>query len=245
MRHWLSSYGLLLRWNALRRRHELPLTLLLQAGLAIGLMVGLSFLVPRIDDATALFLATGAPVQGLITIGMVIAPQHVATTKLQGVFDFNRALPVPRTAMLAADTTVAMAIALPGVVASIFVGWFQFDLHFRLSPLVLPAFLLVALTAVGIGYGIGYALRAEVTLLVCQAMLFFALMFSPINFPPDRLPAWLADLHRVLPLTYMAQAVRETLVTPVTGVSGLPFLVLAAWCLAGLGLTYRVMTRRT
>ena len=69
-------------------------------------------------------------------------------------------------------------------------------------------------------------------------------MFSPINFPVDRLPGWLQAVHQVLPFQYMAQAVRESLTGPPGGIALLPYAVLAAWSLAGLAITLRVMTRR-
>jgi hypothetical protein len=36
-------------------------------------------------------------------------------------------------------------------------------------------------------------------------------MFSPLNFPADRLPDWLAAVHRVLPFQAMGEVVRGTL----------------------------------
>ena len=80
--------------------------------------------------------------------------------------------------------------------------------------------------------------------LITQLIVFIALMFSPINFPADRLPGWLQTVHQVLPFQYMAEAVRDTLATPTDGISVLPFAVLAAWCVLGLTITLRIMTRR-
>jgi ABC-2 type transport system permease protein len=104
--------------------------------------------------------------------------------------------------------------------------------------------LLVALTATSVGFAIAYAAAPPVTNMVSQLVVFIALMFSPINFPADRLPQWLQDIHRVLPFESMARGIRETLATPPEGVSMLPFVVLAAWGAAGLAITLRVMARR-
>ena len=51
-------------------------------------------------------------------------------------------------------------------------------------------------------------------------------MFSPINFPADRLPEWLRAIHRVLPFESMARVVRDTLTTPPEGIALLPIAVL-------------------
>jgi ABC-2 type transport system permease protein len=153
-------------------------------------------------------------------------------------------MPVPRLAMLAADASVWVALAAPGLAAALGVAALRFDLTLRISPLAVPAMLLVAVCAVAIGYGISYASRPEVAQALTQLVFFVALMFAPINFPADRLPDWLVAVHRWLPFTYMAQAIRDTVNVPATGVSALPFVALAIWCVAGLAVTYRVMTRR-
>jgi len=244
MSHWLRSYLLLLRWNLLRLRAVLVSLVAIQTLIAVGVMIGFSFLVAEPDPVTALYLATGAPTIGLITVGMVAAPQLVAQQKAAGTFDYHRAIPVPRLAMLAADATVWVALALPGLIAALGVATLRFDLSLAISPWLVPAVLLVAACSVAIGYGVAYAAKPEVTGAITQAMLLVALMFAPINYPAEHLPDWLASTHQWLPFTYMAQAIRESVAVPATGVSPVPFAVLAAWCVVGLGATYKVMTRR-
>lgn len=244
MRRWLRSYLLLMRWNTIRLRYTLPLMLIIQTMLAIGIVIGFSFLVPNIDGGTARYLSTGAPTLGLITVGMVLAPQLVAQTKIEGTFDYNRTLPVPRTAILAADLTTWLATSLPGVFLALVTATLRFDLDLTVSPLVLPAILLVALTATAIGYAIAYTAPPTVTNLAAQAIVFVALMFSPINFPADRLPAWLRMTQQGLPFQYMAEAVRDTLTAPAGPASATPFAVLIAWCIVSSAITLRAMARR-
>lgn len=244
MRRWLRSYFLLVTWTALRLRYLLPLFLIIQAFLAVGVVVGFAYLMPEVDAATARYLATGSLTLGLITIGMVMAPQLVAQAKVEGTFAYHRTLPVPRTAVLAADLTTWLATGAPGLALGLLAAVLRFDLHLHVSGWAIPALLLVALTATSVGFALAYALPARLTNLVSQAIVFVALMFSPINFPVSRLPGWLRDVHAVLPFQYMATAVRDTVDVPPGGVSGLPFLVLGAWAAAGLAVTLRVMTRR-
>jgi ABC-2 type transport system permease protein len=244
MRHWLRSYGLLLRWTLLRQRTLLPLMAVVQTLIGGGVVIGFSFLAPEVDPVTALYLATGAPTVVVIVVAMVAAPQVVAGQKQQGIFDYYRAMPVPRLAMLSADATVWVGLSIPGIVLALAIAAWRFDLDLTVSPLVLPAFLLVAVTGVAVGYGIAYACRPQVTNLITQIVVFIALMFAPVNYPADRLPDWLATVHEWLPFQYMAQAVRETLDVPAAGVSMQPFAVLAVWGVAGLAITYRIMTRR-
>ncbi|GAA0990590.1 hypothetical protein GCM10009555_076590 [Acrocarpospora macrocephala] len=240
----MRSYGLLLRWNLLRLRGMLPLLLVLQTLLSVGVVIGFSFLLPDADQTTGFYLSTGALTLGLITVGMVAAPQLVAQAKLTGIFDYQRSMPVPRLAMLAADATVWVALALPGLAAALGVAVLRFDLDLRISWLAAPAMLLVAICSVAIGYAVAYAAKPEVAGAISQLIFFVALMFAPINFPADRLPHWLAETHDWLPFASMAQAIRETLQIPATGVSTAPFAILTAWCVVGLAITYRVMTHR-
>jgi ABC-2 type transport system permease protein len=245
MRRWCTSYLLLIRWTVIRLRYLLPMVLVTQTLMAVGIVIGFSFLLPSVDPGTALYLSTGAPTLGLITMGMVMAPQLVAQAKTEGTFEYNRTLPVPRTAVLAADLTTWLVSGAPGLVLALVTATLRFDLHLRISPLVVPAMLLVALTTTTIGYAIAYASAPAVTSVVTQVIVFVALMFSPINFPVDRLPGWLQAVHEMLPFQYMAEVVRDTLATPATGIGVLPFGVLAVWCAAGLAVTMRVMTRRS
>jgi ABC-2 type transport system permease protein len=244
MRHWLRSYLLLLRWSAIRLRYLLPLVLVIQIFLSVGIVIGFAFLLPSIDPETALYLSTGAPTLGLITIGMVMAPQMVAQAKTEGTFAYNQTLPVPRTAVLGADITTWLVVGTPGLLLGLLVAVLRFDLTLRVSWLVGPAVLLVALTGTTVGFAIAYAFPPPVTGLVSQLIVFIALMFSPINFPADRLPQWLQAVHRVLPFESMADAIRDTLTGPPAGVALQPFAVLTVWCAAGLAITLRVMTRR-
>ncbi|MEU4558328.1 ABC transporter permease [Actinoplanes sp. NPDC023936] len=241
---WLRSYALLVRWNALRLRFLLPLFALVSTGLSVGIIVGFAYLMPTVDTTSAAFLATGGPTLGLITVGLVMAPNMVAQSKLQGSFEFDQTLPVPPMASVAAGLTIWIVGALPSLVLSVLVAAFRFDLDLQVHGLLVPAALLVALTATALGYGMAHALPAAAVGLVAQLIVFVTLMFSPVNFPADRLPGWLQAIHVVLPFQYMAQVIRETLTPAAGGISVTPYAVLAAWCVVGLAATYRLMTRR-
>lgn len=83
-----------------------------------------------------------------------------------------------------------------------------------------------------------------ITLLLTNLLLFVSLMFSPINFPAERLPEWLQTVHQVLPITSMAEVMRGTLAQNSFDLTLRPFLVLAAWCAAGFAASYVAMNRR-
>ena len=240
----LRSYRLLLAWQARRLKGFLPLAIVVQALFALGIVVGYPMLFPQMDRLTILFLATGAPTITLITMGVVAVPQLVAQAKTEGTLDYMRALPVPRLVYLFADLTVWLAVVLPGVAFAIVVGAVRFDLDLAVTPLVVPAMLLVALTATSMGYAIASLLPQMVANLLTQILVVFVLMFSPLNFPADRLPGWLAAVHQVLPFQAMGEVVRGTLASGMFPVGGAAFALLGAWCLASFVVTYRILSRR-
>ncbi len=181
------TYRLLVEWQVRRMREFLPLAIVVQSLLALGIVIGYPLLFPKLDPTTVLFLATGAPTVTLILMGLVLVPQAVAQAKTQGTFDYMRTLPVPRLVNLFADVTVWLAVILPGVVFAVVVAALRFGLALSISPLVVPGMLLVALTATAVGYALASLLPPMLAGLVTQVLVVFVLMFSPLNFPADRL----------------------------------------------------------
>ena len=240
----LRNYGLLVAWQGLRLKSFLPLAIVVQALFSFGIVVGYPLLFPSLDTTTVLYLATGAPAISLITMGLVAVPQVVSQARTEGSLDYMRTLPIPRIVYLLADMTVWLAIVLPGVAFAIVIGAIRFDLDLRVSPLVLPAMLLVVLTTTSIGYALASVLPQMLANLLTQVLVVFVLMFSPLNFPADRLPEWLAMVHSVLPIQPMGEVIRGTLAGDAFPVGMMPFAILAAWCVAAFVLTGRVLTRR-
>lgn len=240
----LRSYQLLFRWQILRLKGFVPLAIVVQGLFALGIVAGYPLLFPALDHQTMLFLATGAPAITLITMGLVAVPQVVSQARTQGSLEYMRTLPVPRMLFLLADLSVWLVIVLPGLVFALMVGAARFDLAFEVSILVVPAVLLVALTSTAVGYAMACVLPPMIAVLLTQVMVVFVMLFSPLNFPAERLPDWLQSVHRVLPIEAMGEVIRGTLAGNSFPISAGPFLMLAAWCAGGLGVAYLTLRRR-
>lgn len=238
------SYRLLLIWQALRLKQFLVLGIVVQVLFSLGIVLGYPLLFPNLDQSTILFLATGAPAIALITIGLVGVPQMVAQAKTEGSIDYMRTLPIPRLVYLLADMTVLLATVLPGVIFAVAVGALRFGLKLDVSPMVVPAILLVILTTTSMGYALAMLLPQMVANLVTQVLVVFVLMFSPLNFPPERLPDWLATIHRFLPIQAMGEVIRGTIAGSTFPVTLGSFVILAIWCVGSFGVTGLVLTRR-
>ena len=245
MTHLLRSYGLLTKWSLLSMKTTLPFIVLIQVLLACGTVYGLGYLYPAVDALSAQYIVTGATTMTLITIGMTLVPQNIARMKEQGVFDYLWSLPVPRLAILAAEFTVWTAVVAPGAVLALVVGSVRYDFTLSMSPLMLPAFLLISLTAVAVGMTIAHLSPSPVlTVLLSNVVIFSLFLFSPVNFPVERLPGFLASVHAVLPVSSMADLVRGTVTNNLVDDLLAPFAVVAVWCAAAVAVLSAVFTRR-
>jgi len=196
-RAW-DSYRLLVQWQFLRLRNVLVLIALIQLALALGIVYGLSLLVPHLDHTSALFLATGAPTLSLLLLGLTVVPQEVSQAKLDGRFEYLSTFPVPRLTSLAADVSFWLVAQIPGTALALLVADLRFGLHLRAGWAVLPVFLLIALSSSAVGYCLAVLLRPQTAQPVTQFVALGILLFSPVNYPLERLPPVVRDVHRVL-----------------------------------------------
>jgi ABC-2 type transport system permease protein len=240
-----AGYRTMLLWQLAAVGGMLPLVVVVQALLATGIIIGFGFLIQDMDPATALFLSTGAPTILLMTIGLVMVPQGVSRARLDGTFTYLRALPVARPLLLLADLTVWMLVSLPSIAVAMLVAQLRYDISLSIDwPLLTAAALLIALTATCVGYAIAVTLPPMLAQLLTQVLVFFVMLFSPITFPASQLPAWFRTLHDLLPIRPAADLLRAGLAADAYPASARDLAVLAVWCVVGLAITLRALTRR-
>jgi ABC-2 type transport system permease protein len=241
----LRSYLLMMRWELSSLRMVLPILFVVQVLMGAGVVMGFALLFDRVPLMQARYLATGGTVVALLIIGLVAAPQMVANQKMSGTYDYLWSLPVPRLTQVLASLTVYAAVALPGMVLSLVVAELRFHLDLTVSPLVVPAALLTVLMATSVGYGLAHAIpQPMVTGLITQVLAFGILLYSPINFPPERLPGWYAAIHHYLPFQHAAVVMRDALTDGLGTNVRFSYAVLSAWTLLGWLVTWRVLGRR-
>lgn len=244
MYRWLRSYVLMLKWQALSNKPMIPFYVVVEIMFAVGFVIGIGFFYPQINPTIAKFLTTGAPTLILLMLGLVIAPQVIVNARLEGTFDYIWSLPVPRMVYLVADATIWVLITLPGVLLALVIGSLYHSFTLEVSPLVVPALLLIAMTGIFVGYTFAFgAPKPQMAQVATQIITFAIVTFSPIMYPVEHLPDWLAAVHRVLPIQYMADLSRGTL-TDLDVNLGLAFGITSAWCIAGFVVTYFIIRRR-
>jgi len=234
----------MMTWSWTSSRPWLALLGAVQIMMPVGIVIGLSFLFPDITPPIARHLITGTPTIILLTMGMDVVPQMVAQGRLQGTHDFMLSLPVPRMVLLASDATIFFLLTIPGIIIALILGSVYHDFPLQVSPLVIPVFILISMTGTFIGYAIALGVpRPQMANIASQILLYFIVFFSPIIYPAEQLPTWLAAIHKVLPIQYMADLSRGTL-SDVDVNMGLAFAVTGAWCVASFLFCYIVMKRR-
>jgi ABC-2 type transport system permease protein len=238
------SYYLMLKWVSLSYRTWLSLNFAVQIGIAVAFIYGISFFYPQITPAIAKYLTTGAPTIILLTVGLVMAPQIMAGARLEGTFDYIWSLPIPRMVYIAAEASVLFATTLPGIALAVVLGAFHFDFDLSISPLLVPAVILIAGCGTFIGYSIAFSVPKPMMVnVITQIIVFLVMMFSPVMFPVEQLPGWLQAVHQVLPIKYMAFLMRGTL-TDLSVNLGQSFAIVGGWFVAGFITTTLLVNRR-
>jgi ABC-2 type transport system permease protein len=234
----------MLKWVFLSNRTWLSVNLAVQIMIAIGFIYGISFFYPSMTPNIAKYLTTGAPTLILVTVGLVMGPQIIASMRIEGTFDYVWSLPVPRMVYVAAEATNMFGTVLPGIILAVALGASYFGFGLQMSPLVIPAAILISLSGTFVGYSIAFALpQPRMVQVLTQVIVFLVMLFSPIMYPVAQLPGWLRDIHRVLPIQYMADLVRGTL-TDLDVNLALAFGVVGAWFVGGLVVTNLLVNRR-
>ncbi|WP_424184591.1 ABC transporter permease [Actinokineospora sp. G85] len=211
--------------------------------IALGVSIGFSYLLPSPDKSSMLYLATGAPTMVLIFTALVTVPMQNAGARMQGYIDFVKSLPVSRKTFLIADVGIWAAITVPAIVMSVLIAHLIFEPGYAISWTIVPGFLLMVLSCFGIGYGYSFVMQAELAMALSQLIAFTALMFSPINFPIERLPGWLQTVHEVLPIYHMAEVMRASLAHTTFTASPWSYAILAVWSVLGFAGAIRFLER--
>jgi ABC-2 type transport system permease protein len=228
--YWLAGYRAMLRFDFASSRSWLATFVIVQVLMGAGMAIIYGFYLGNMPPAAATFVATGAPTLALVPLGMALLPSLIAIRKVEGTYDFMWSLPVPRTATAASSFTIFTLLALPGVAVSLGVAAWRYDLELQVSLWVIPAVLLVSLMSASVGFGVGHAVPdPAITNVITNLIIFVVLMFSPVAFPIENFPGWLAAAHRVLPFWHMANVVRDALTDGLVRSVGVSYLVLGAW----------------
>lgn len=231
--NWKNKFSCVLALQLGRNAGNLLFYMIIQIVISLGIVIGYSYLFAAPGTSEILYLATGAPTIVIIMTALVIVPMQNANLKIEGYIDFIKTLPVSRKMFLIVDVGIWLIITIPGIVIATFVANVLFHPGYSISWTIIPSFLLIVLACFGIGYGYSFVMQPEPAMAVSQLLAFLSLMFSPINYPIDRLPEWLQFVHRLLPIYPMAEVMRASMAFKTFQVDTKHYIILGIWAILG------------
>ncbi len=152
------------------------------------------------------------------------------------------ATPLPRWVLVGSNVAVRLVIAAVQTALILGIGVVVLGVKVEGNPLMIGGFVVLgALTFTSIGYVIASFARTEEAANGITSVVQFPLMFlSGIFFPLEILPQALKTVATFMPLTYLGDALRQTMV------GGAPFVplwvdfaVLGGWLVVTLGISAR------
>jgi ABC-2 type transport system permease protein len=225
-------------------RNDFWFVMVLQVSFSLGLVLGLGYMVPDISKETATYLTIGAATQTFVTVGLVMLPNFISEAKQDGRLEYFLTLPIGREAYVFSMLAVVAAMALPGVVVTLVLGWARYGIGYSVDPTVVVVGLLSMLSLSGVGVALAMVSpHQQVTNSFTNLIIFYVLFFAPVLVPSSQLPWVLQKTALVMPPTYAADGMRATL-THLPGTHlGESLVVMAGFAVASVVLS-AVMIRR-
>ncbi|MFI5274301.1 MAG: ABC transporter permease [Ktedonobacterales bacterium] len=180
------------------------------------------------------FLMPGILAMSLMQLGLFGTAQPLVALRTEGVLRRLGATPLPRWHLLVSQVLLRVTIGMIQTV--LIVGLSVEAFHVQMQgnwPALIGLVLLGAIMFVGMGYLIAsFSKTVETAGGISSAVNFPMMFLSGIFFPLAFLPAFLAPIVRAMPLTYLADAIRQVSIGsvpdfPIT----LDIAVLLAWTL--------------
>lgn len=205
-----ASIGLI-KWSLIRHKLYIPVFIVVQILLSLAIIYGFSFVTNAVDDMSKSFLCTGAITINIIAVTCVLAPQIVSESKQNGIFDYQKTLPISRVGILISDLLVWGIISLPGVFVSMIIGSMSFDMNIQFGIIGGVSLFFVITSLILFGFSIAYLLPPNMMALVTQLIMIGGLLFSPIIYSADRLPNWMTNIYNYLPFVPVSNIIRFSL----------------------------------
>lgn len=237
-----SAVGLV-KWSLIRHKFYIPAFVIVQLLLSVSVIYGFSFITNAVDDLSRTFLCTGAITMNVIAVTCVLSPQVVNEAKQNGVLAYQKTLPISRFGIIMSDLLVWGVISLPGICVSIIIGTISFNMAVQLNIDSYLSLILIIAALTFFGFSIAYLFSPNVMTLITQVVMIGGLLFSPIVYPADRLPLWMAYVYNCLPFVPASNIIRYSLFG-LDNFNIINYLVISFWGFISLLASMYVLTKR-
>jgi ABC-2 type transport system permease protein len=160
------------------------------------------------------FLMPGILAMSLMQLGLFATATPLVSLREEGVLRRLGATPLPRWQLLMGQVFMRLTIAIVQAALIIGISVEAFHVQIQGNYMALAGLILLgAATFIGLGYLIAsFARSVESAGGISTAVNFPMMFLSGVFFPLALMPAFLAPFIRVLPLTYLADAIRQVTV---------------------------------
>jgi ABC-2 type transport system permease protein len=169
----------------------------------------------RSVDSTSLkyidFLVPGLLAMALSQSAVVAVSGSLVSMRQRNIFRRLRVTPLPLVEFAIARVLSQLVLALTQTAVLLGVGALAFGVHLSSNVLALvPLVILGALAFIMLGFLLGaFAKTSEAADAVANIVTLPMVFLAGVFFPLDGAPGWLQAVAKVLPLTYLANGLRD------------------------------------
>ena len=159
------------------------------------------------------FFVPGIIAMAIMTTCLSNALNMNAELRQKGILRKLATTPITRADWLASSIVYQLILSIVSTVAILLVSYFVFDVRLHIG-FWLPLILVVEVIAF-VGFGMlltPFAKEAESASAVANAFLFPMMFLSGTFFPVEMMPAFLQTFAKLLPLYYVNEALRATMI---------------------------------
>ena len=168
------------------------------------------------DDLSSIdYLLPGVLAMSLMQLGLFGTAGPLVALREKQVLRRMGATPLTRQTLLASQVAFRLTTALLQTALIIVVGILVFDVHIEFSnlPSIIGVVMLGATMFITLGYFLSGVAKTEEAVQGIISLPNFIFMFlSGIFFPVEMMPEWIRPIMDVIPLTYLGDALRKTMV---------------------------------
>lgn len=178
-------------------------------------------------DALA-YVLTGNVVLALMFENLNKVAGNFAFMRVMKTLDYFATLPIRGASLVLATVIAFLVLSLPAQIVTLLFGSVYLQVPLQVHPLIVVVIPLAAAALSGIGAMIGTLARTpEEAGSLSLLVTLFLLGIGPVILTPDRLPSFMLVVSQFSPATYVASALRQMLLGPVTARVWLDIGVLA------------------